>query len=226
VSTPARAQPKGRQTLGVALIAIGLVLTLDQAGLLDTQGLGRWWPLFLIGIGYVKFRQPLEDGQRALGAGLLFLGGAFQLLSILAMGSAWPLLMVGIGVFLLWRAAEPARPPVPPADSPFVSEMVLIGHLKRKHQATALRGGYVTAVLGGVELDLRNVRLANGSAHLDVFAFWGGIEVKVPPGWTVDAQVVPIMGAVDNKTQPAPAGSGETLVLRGHVVMGAIVVGN
>lgn len=226
MSAPARAQPKGRLALGVALIAVGLVLTLDQAGILDTRGLGRWWPLFLIGIGYVKFRQPLEDGQRALGAALLFLGGVFQLLSILAMGSAWPLLLVGIGVFLLWRAAEPARTPVPPADSPFVSDMVLIGHLKRTHRATELRGGHVTAVLGGVELDLRNVRLASGSAHLDVFAFWGGIEVKVPPGWTVDAHVVPIMAGFENKTQPAPAGSGETLVLRGHVVMGAIVVGN
>jgi hypothetical protein len=226
LSSTARAQPKGRLALGVALIAIGLVLTLDQAGILNTQGLGRWWPLFLIGIGYVKFRQPPEDGQRALGAALLFLGGVFQFLSILAMGSAWPLIMIGVGVFLLWRSTEPTRPPVPPADSPYVSDMVLIGHLKRTHHTAELRGGYVTAVLGGVELDLRNTRLADGTAHLDVFAFWGGVEVKVPAGWTVDARIVPVMGGFENKIQPSTSGTGEKLVLRGHVVMGAIVVGN
>ena len=43
--------PRGRLSLGLVLIALGLVLTLGQAGLLHLEGLGRFWPLLLIGVG-------------------------------------------------------------------------------------------------------------------------------------------------------------------------------
>jgi hypothetical protein len=49
-----------------------------------------------------------------------------------------------------------------------------------------------------VEIDLRKANLT-GTAYLDVVAFWGGIEIKVPPTWTVDARVVALMGAFENK---------------------------
>jgi len=42
---------RNRTTLGLVLIAIGLLFTLDSAGLLRNGG--RWWPLLLIGVGIV-----------------------------------------------------------------------------------------------------------------------------------------------------------------------------
>ena len=36
---------RNRTTLGLVLIIVGLVLALDSAGVLRTDGLGRWWPL-------------------------------------------------------------------------------------------------------------------------------------------------------------------------------------
>jgi hypothetical protein len=61
---------------------------------------------------------------------------------------------------------------------------------------------------------------------MDVVALWGGIEIKVPAGWTVDARVIPMMGAFENKVDSlAPAG-GPRLVVRGHAIMGAVVIGS
>jgi hypothetical protein len=222
------ASPKGRMTLGLVLIAIGLVLTLDQAGILNIQGLGRWWPLFLIGIGIVKLRQPIEDGQRAVGTALLFLGGLLQLLSVLSLGKGWPLIMVAVGGLLLWQAiAGPAPPPSPSAASPLVSELALIGFLKRSLPASELRGGYITAVMGGVELDMRKATIGSLPACLDVLAFWGGIDLKLPPGWVVDSRVLPIMGGVEVKAQSlAERAAAPNLVVRGYAVMGAVVIEN
>ena len=59
--------PKGRLAVGLVLIAGGLLLIFDQAGIVNFDGFGRFWPLLLIGIGIVKVRQPIEDGQRAVG---------------------------------------------------------------------------------------------------------------------------------------------------------------
>jgi hypothetical protein len=226
LTAAATATPKSRLTLGLALIGIGLLLTLETAGVVDVGGLGRWWPLLLIGVGLVKLRQPIEDGQRAAGVALLFLGGLFQLIAILSLGKAWPLILVGIGGFLLWQAASrPARIEPVRAESPLLSEMALIGYLKRSVHSSAFRRAYVTAVMGGVELDLRQAKMGPGPAHIDVVAFWGGIELKVPASWTVDARVVPLIGAFDNSTH-ADSGATETLIVRGHAIMGAVVINN
>jgi predicted membrane protein len=222
------ANPKGRMTLGIVLIVIGLVLTLHHAGILSIQGLGRWWPLLLIGIGIVKVRQPIEEGQRAAGTALLFVGCLLQIVSVLSFGKGWPLVFVALGGLLLWQTVE--RPPKPAAvssQSPHVSDMALIGYVKRSLNVPDFRGGHITAVMGGVELDMRNATIRKGPAYLDVVAFWGGIELKVPAGWAVDAAVIPLMGGFENKTQSiAEAGGSQRLVLRGYAIMGGISIGN
>jgi Domain of unknown function (DUF5668) len=228
LTTPTAEGPKGRLAVGLVFIAVGLVLTFDQAGVLNLDGFGRFWPLLLIGIGIVKVRQPIEDGQRAVGTALLLVGGLFQLLSVLSWGRAWPLIFVAAGGLLLWQAIDRPHPPdTAPRTSPVVSELVLLGGSKRTLRVPDFRGGYVTAVLGGIELDLRRCRMAASSATLDVVAFWGGIDLKVPPEWTVEGKVVPIMGGIDQKA-PGPAGheEGPRLVVRGYAIMGGVAVGH
>jgi len=228
VSEPSSAgRTPGRTTLGLFLVAIGFVLTLDSAGVLRTAGFGRWWPLLLIGVGLVKVRQPREDGQRAAGVAFLMLGGLFLLTSILTFGSAWALLMTTVGVFLIWQGVEgPRAEAVAVSESPWLSEMALIGYLKRSHPSTNLRGGSITAVMGGVELDLRKATVIDGAAVIDVVAFWGGIDIKVPADWAVDARVVPMMGAFENKLDSLSAAGAPRLVVRGHAIMGAVVIGS
>jgi hypothetical protein len=227
--TPAeKLEPKGRMTLGLVFIALGLILTLDQAGILDIRGIGRWWPLLLIGVGVVKVRQPLQDGQRAAGVGFLFLGGFFLLVNVLSWGRAWPLGVVLVGVLLLWQAFDrsPATGPKE-SESPVISELAVMGGLKRGIRALGLQGGYITAVMGGVELDLRRSKIGASPAHVDVFALWGGIELKVPSEWSVEGRVVPFMGGFENTAQPVSDSiDPPRLVVRGHAVMGYIEITN
>jgi hypothetical protein len=89
------------------------------------------------------------------------------------------------------------------------------------------RGGDANAIMGGVELDLREAQIAPGQeAVLDAFAFWGGVEIRVPETWRVASQVMPIMGAFEDNTASKGGGSGPTLVVRGVAIMGAIEVKN
>jgi hypothetical protein len=68
--------------------------------------------------------------------------------------------------------------------------------------------------------------MAGDAAVLDVVAFWGGIEIKVPREWTVDAHVIPLMGAFENKLDSLAVAGGPRLVLRGHAIMGAVAIGS
>ena len=221
----APATTRNRKTVGLVLITVGLVLTLDSAGIFRTEGLSRWWPLLLIGIGLVKVKQPREDGQRAAGVAFLMLGGLFQLTSILAVTSFWTLLMMASGVFLLWQGVEGSpAPETLVSESPYLSDMALIGYVKRSHLSDSFRGGSVTAVMSGVEIDLRKASLGGGTAYVDVVAFWGGIEIKVPAGWVVDGRVVAVMGAFENKVDSLATAGAPRLVVRGHAIMGAVVI--
>jgi len=64
-------------------------------------------------------------------------------------------------------------------------------------RATALRSASALAVMGGVELDLREATLDPAGATLDVTAVMGGIEITLPPGWAVDVENRGKMGGVD-----------------------------
>ena len=85
------------------------------------------------------------------------------------------------------------------------------------------------AIMGGFDVDLRDASIApNTQAVIDVFAFWGGLELKVPEDWVVINRVMPLMGGVDDKTRPpiASTAAPKQLVVRGIVIMGGISIRN
>ena len=111
------------------------------------------------------------------------------------------------------------------ANSTF-SALAIMGGVARRSNAQAFRGADLTAVMGGCEIDLRQASMEPGTeAVIDVFALWGGIEIKVPPDWTVMTRAIPIMGGIEDKTH-APATADKRLVIRGLLLMGGAGVKN
>ena len=102
-----------------------------------------------------------------------------------------------------------------------------LGYLEQTLQASIdrFRGGDLNAFMGGVELDLRQAAIAEPPAVIDVFAMWGGIEIRVPERWSVDPRVTAILGGFEDKTR-SPDDSTERLVVRGLVLMGGIEIKN
>jgi hypothetical protein len=219
---------KGRGALGIVFIAVGAIVTLDNLGIFRMHGgATRWWALLLIGIGIVKVRQPIQDGQRPMGIALLLVGGFFQFQALLDWGHAWPLVLIGIGLLLVWHGLFPSSSTTLTAtDGTTISDLAVMGGIKRVHRSSELRGGYMTALMGGIGLDLRPSKLAMSPVIIDVFVMWGGIELKVPAEWTVDVQLVPIMGGFENKAAGSGDAAGPRLIVRGHAIMGGIGISN
>jgi predicted membrane protein len=107
----------------------------------------------------------------------------------------------------------------------WVKAAAILGSSTRGSNSNDFRGGEATAVLGGCELDLRQATIAGTEAVLDVFAFWGGIEIRVPESWTVVLHATPLLGGVEDKTR-RPAAPGKQLVVKGMVVMGGVEIKN
>ena len=57
------------------------------------------------------------------------------------------------------------------------------------------------AIMGGVELDFREAVLTPGVTEINVFAFWGGIEIIVPPNVRVETRGMAIMGGFEESSE-------------------------
>jgi hypothetical protein len=98
----------------------------------------------------------------------------------------------------------------------------VLGGFERRLATPDFRGGEITAVMGGCALDLRESSIVK-EAVINVFVIWGGINIKVPPDWTVVLNGTPIMGGFSEKTLSVPD-RGKRLVITGYAIMGGVEV--
>ena len=113
------------------------------------------------------------------------------------------------------------------SESPYLSEMALIGVVKRGQRPLDFRGGSVTAVIGGVELDLRKANLDRAPPTSTSSPSGEASRSRCRRGGRVDARVVAVdgrlreQGGLRRRPRAAPR-----LVVRGHAIMGAVVIGH
>jgi predicted membrane protein len=217
--------------LGLIVILAGVMLTLDNFGIVDTSRIIRYWPAGLIAIGLLKVWQS-RDGKGGAFAGFLFtIAGVWLLLEELTVlrihfEDLWPLLLVFFGAYLVWHGVSGRQHPTLEQDShATMSAVAILGSVTRGSNSRRFRRGDLTAVMGGCEIDLRQSAI-NGDAVIDVLAVWGGIDIRVPEDWTVESRVVPLLGGVDDKTRPPQGPTVHRLTLRGFAIMGGIEIKN
>jgi hypothetical protein len=216
---------------GLIVIATGVLFTLDNLGIIRADDYFRFWPTALIAIGGLKLWQARRGpgaiaGGIFLAAGIWLLGdelGAFRV----DFDRLWPLALVAFGAYLVWQGIS-ERPPgrilAQPAGTR-LSAMAILGAVSRRNNSQQFRGADLTAIMGGCELDLRGAAI-NGDSVIDVFALWGGIEIRIPPGWVIDSQIIPLLGGVEEKTKSVPGEVQHRLVLRGFAIMSGVEVKN
>jgi hypothetical protein len=101
--------------------------------------------------------------------------------------------------------------------------LAFMGGVERRGNWVPARRNVVVAIMGGAELDFRDVELPPGETEVFLFCMMGGAEIIVPPHLKVDASGVAIMGGFGHASsagQPDP----DTPVLRinGFCLMGGV----
>ena len=225
-----------RLWIGIGVIVFGLLMILDNLGFLHHGSFVKLWPLILVLIGVSR----LGPNQRERGVSpyLWILAGAFLL--VWEFGGAdfteaiGPIFIVALGIFIVTKALRRNRgvPPALASQVGFVSTSAIFGGTKRRPAGLEpFKGGEMTAIFGGFELDLRQAALEEGHARVDIFILFGGGEIRVPQGWGVDMKASAMFGALEDKTLHLPnpegaPGGRPTLVLTGMALFGGLSVTN
>lgn len=225
----------GKLFFGVILAILGLLFTLDNFGLVEVRNVERLWPVILIALGGASLAQRWRTrpfgGILLVGLGIFFLLRNYHLISF-SLAKLVPLVLVVIGLRIAFgglsgRWSVSGRNGDPGAADSWLRGFVAFGGLERRITSPQFQGGDIGAFCGGWEIDLTKAKLAGKEARLDVFAWWGGGEIRVPEDWNVVVRVVPLLGGTGDKTRhPAPGTETGTLVVTGTVVMGGVEIKN
>ncbi len=213
---------------GLLVITLGVVFLLDNLGFVRTWQVLRFWPVILIAAG-VKYLWEARDRGAAVSGTLLAAAGGLLLLDNLYvidvdLWDLWPLVLVAIGFRMLSHAGSV---PVATDESTDSTERcsAFLGSVERRNRSSAFQGGWASACMGGVKLDLTQADMAADRAVLQISVLMGGVEIRIPEDWATELRVTPIMGGVEDKTR-GPAAATKRLVLRGTVLMGGVEIRN
>jgi hypothetical protein len=239
-----------RILFGTALAALGVLYTFDNLGVLDADDTLRrfGWPVLLVAYGTLTVAGSRSGGGRLWGTAAL-LAGVGLLGQRLGLWHAEfralvPPLLVALGGYIVWRSMHsdgheswPSREwrspfehatdsrgaaSVPTIDSgESISAVAVLAGIERRVTSSAFRGGELTAVLGGGQIDMREAIPAGGQAVIDVFAMMGGLEIRVPDSWSIEVRATPVLGAIRD-TRPPASSTGPRLIVRGMVFLGGI----
>ncbi|MYM82024.1 hypothetical protein GTP44_08660 [Duganella sp. FT50W] len=223
--------------IGLFVIGIGMLFLLDNLGWVDLDLRVHIVPTVLIGVGILKVLQTRTQSGVIVGGALIVVGALIMLKSLgflhIDWRTLWPLLLIGAGVAVVIKSTMQRASPQQDglsldkdSSDNVINITAIMGAHKNRVLSQDFRGGEITAIMGGSDLDLRQASI-NGDAVLNLFAFCGGITIKVPVDWIVLLEGTPIMGGFEEKTMPPAAGSvPKRLILRGYVIMGGVEVRN
>ena len=143
---------------GLALVAFGTLLLLDNLGIADMHMvLHNFWPLILIFIGLVVLRRrgkmPMSPSSGPHPSG--------------SPNPPFP--------------GNPVPPPQAPIDADYIQQSNVFGDTELFVKSQTFRGGSVSTVFGDTHIDLTNVTIAEGEYNLRIQSVFGDTRVLLPP---------------------------------------------
>lgn len=191
------------------------------------------WQMLLILLGVYFLYKSIIKGFILIGIGTYFilpLAGIIQPLDIEKM---WPALIILLGIIVLFgsRYNKKNKKKSMVTTSTLNEELFEITAIMsgntRQISSYDFKGGKITAVMGGIELDLTNCYLSKEGCIIDLDVVMGGISLKISREWNIKSEITPIMSGIEDEGQYSsnvhidPAA---TIILRGTVVMGGIEI--
>jgi len=219
--------------LGILIILAGIFILLNQIGFLSPKMSDIFisWQMLLIAIGV--YNLFFSGTSRTTGFILIIVGGFFLLPEMFTLPynfrrNFWPLMLILVGVYILFRSGvfgkkpEPVRP-VDTGNMEYIDEVNIFSGSEKQMKIENFRGGRITSIFGGSDIDFTGSELAPGKNALEVFYVFGGSTLRVPDDWVIVNKVTAILGGFsDKRRSPVPISSGEekVLVIRGLVIFG------
>lgn len=206
-------------------MAIGAGFLLDNANIIEFGELAaKWWPLLVVLAGLVMFINDTKSYLWALvvvGVGVLFQLRELDVVDVNPWQLFWPAVVIVVGISIIF-----SRSPGHKVSKSERDDMTaILGGSEQQNTSNDFKGSKLTAVMGGAKLDLRKAKIKK-EATVELFTFWGGIELVVPRNVIVRNQTSAILGGVEDKTDQELTKDAPVLYVIGDVIMAGVEIKN
>jgi predicted membrane protein len=219
-----------RAIIGVVLVLAGLFLVLRNTGIFPDliENVIFSWPMLLVTIGLVITIG--SSGSKTSGIIVMAVGAFFLIPRIFSetfhvYNLFWPSIFIIIGVIFIfsrrkgWNSVSISGA----VGDDYIDYVNVFSGGERQIVSENFKGGKVTAVFGGSEIDLTKAKLATGRSELELACVFGGVTLIVPDDWYVTVEVVPVLGGFSDARKLNPSRAADPtkqLVVKGAVVFG------
>jgi predicted membrane protein len=214
-----------RTIIGLLIVAVGASFLLTNLNILPFDvGIAQWWPLFIVAGGVVMLLSDVRNylwAMLVIGLGVLFQLKQFGIVDVNPWQLFWPAIIIVLGVSVMTSRGS-SRGKIAASDREDV--MAILSGSEVRVESKDFKGSRVTSICGGAMIDLRKAVIKK-EATIDVFAFWGGIEIIVPEHVMVKNNTSVIMGGVEQQAGgDAVKEGGPILYVTGDVVMSGVEI--
>lgn len=181
---------------GILLIVVGILFLGRNMNWWDFSiFFDGWWTLFLIVPSIISLvrREGVASSFLILALGVLMLLASQN---VIEWSMIWkifvPLIIIVVGLSIIFGNRRVCKPKANAKEYVAIFSGVdeMIGKIESDFK--------VTSVFGGVELDMRDVKLGQDLV-IDCFTLFGGIDIRLPQGVKVEINGLPIFGGVESK---------------------------
>lgn len=227
---------RGRYFVGIILILLGAGFLADQLGYVEFgQLLGTYWPLILILAGLLGL---MESRSSKVGNLILLAFGIILQLNRLDMIGGdifryfFPAILIIIGLNIIFSKGTKVHSGKVDKENwnkkklseDFLDHMVLMSGYESVNTSQNFKGGRLTAIMGGIDIDLREANMIEDQAYIEVTAIMGGIDIITPKHWRVEVQGTPLLGGFSSKTMGTSYPEAPLLIIKGTAILGGVEI--
>lgn len=215
---------------GIALVAVSAVLILNALQITNIEiFFDGWWTLFIIVPSFIGLFTGNDKTANIIG----LLIGAFLLLAcqnIIDFDMLWklilPVIIAVIGIKMIIGGVIGNRGFVKSIETK--GENIKTGFAAFSGQDInfdneIFKGAELTAVFGGIKLDLRNA-LFEGDTVINTCSIFGGTDIFLPENVNVKVNSNSLFGGVDNKKHQNCKDNQYTVYLNATCIFGGVDV--
>jgi len=215
---------------GIVLIAVGIIIAVNALGIANINVFFKgWWTLFIIIpclIGFIKGQNRTADLiGLVIGIALLLCAQGFITFSVIRKLTI-PVILIMIGLSLIFRDFfyNKINEKIKTLSKSGLKEYAAtFGGSKVDMTNEEFDGADLTAVFGGIELNLMN-SIIKGEQVINSTAIFGGVTIRVPENINVKVKSTSIFGGVEKKEKGKIMDDAPTIYVNAFCMFGGVEI--
>ena len=233
----------GRFFFGALVVMVGILFLLNSTGVADLDWLLNWWPSLIILYGV--WRLVANRFRRLFWPIVLIVIGAFLQLGQLGFDISWarywPVALIAVGILILGgglrrRSRRRRHSTTGPNSSTIIDVDVSTSqdadddtlHAVVGSQDRVISGdfqsGSINVVMGSGTLDMRDARIVDRPATLEVSVVIGEVKIRVPADWNVHIVNSIQVGEAEDIRARQNNDDNPDLIVKGSLKMGGLQI--